>query len=245
MLGQAICGWGCEDVGADEAQAPRVQETENQFQGPKAPSTLLADGEEPTDFAPADGEPEEVELALETALAEVGHAAVADRVDPGRAEGGDGELPLNFGVSRPEHRKFLKRRRTHPVRLEVVEHRLRAGHLVQVDELEGNRDHARALDREVPRVDVGVLPVVVTGLHHLLDGHPIVDGDDVLVGLAVDRQGVQEELLQVLPGNPTRLRLGDQFAQLNHGNLTHRTFSLASAVKQLYIRHHCRTYHCQ
>ena len=45
----------------------------------------LADGQEPADVVPVVVEPVEVELALGTVLVEVGHVAVAVRVDPGRA----------------------------------------------------------------------------------------------------------------------------------------------------------------
>jgi hypothetical protein len=45
----------------------------------------LADGQEATDVVPVIVRPVEVELAVRTVPVEIGHVAVAVRVDPGRA----------------------------------------------------------------------------------------------------------------------------------------------------------------
>ncbi|OGH86931.1 MAG: hypothetical protein A2301_00380 [Candidatus Magasanikbacteria bacterium RIFOXYB2_FULL_40_13] len=196
---------GGEAVGTGEAQAPRAQGTENQFRGPKVPSALLADGQEPAVLAPAVVEPAEEKLAVGTVPVQKGHAAAAARVDPRRAlvEAHDGELALDLGVGSPERQQFRQCGRTQAIILEVGEHRPRAGRLVQVDELKSDRNHARAVDGEVLRGDVAIAPVVATRSDHLLDGLPVVHGHGVVRATV----GVQEEPLEILPSDPPRLVL--------------------------------------
>lgn len=152
----------------------------------QGPEGLLADGEEAAIPIPVADAPAEVEAAPGSVPAEVGHAAVPVRVDPGRAEGDDRELPLDLGVGRPERQQLFDRRGAQTQLVELRLDLLRARHLVQVDELEVDLDGALALDLEVLRVDVAVLVVVATRLHHLLDGLGVVDGDGV-----VDRRKLQ------------------------------------------------------
>jgi len=199
-----------------EAQAPRVQGIKNQFREPKAPSTSLADGEEAAEPVPVEVEPVEVEVAPGAEPEEVGHVAVAAREDPGRAEGDDRELPLDFGVRGPEHQEFRDRRRAHPERLEVGEHPLGAGVLVQVHQFEVGVGRTVARHGEVARRDVAVAPVVVTGRDHLFDRLPVVDDDRVGTHLPTRGNpiGVTQEGLEVLPRHAAGLRLGDKLAQL-------------------------------
>lgn len=258
------------------AKSPRNREPVPRAQGTKN-LRRLADGEEAAEPVPVVPEPVEAEQTAGAIPAEVGHVPVAVRVDPGRAEADDRELPLDFGKRGSERQELLDRRRTHPFSLEVGEHLLGAGSAVEVDKFEGDRNHTRAADGEVLRSDVVVLPVVATSRHHLLDGLPVVQlhgvarvavgkilsGDAVLLKVItavhhilvlvvlhggghrrVLAVGVQEELLQVLPSNPTRFVLCQKLRQLVCCDPTHLPFSLASAVKQFYTRHHYRAYYC-
>ena len=204
VLGQAICGGG-EAVGTGEAQAPRAQGTENQFRGPKVPSTLLADGQEPAVLVPVVVEPVEVKLAAGTVPVQIGHEAEVARVDPGRAlvEAYDGELALDLGVGSPERQELLHRGGTHPVLFEMTQDVLGVDHLVQVNQLQGDRDHARVVDGEVLRGDVAIAPFVATRSDHLLDGLPVVHGHGVVRATV----GGQEEPLEILPSDPPRLVL--------------------------------------
>lgn len=140
---------------------PSVQVTNARGQRPQGSEGLLADGEKARVLTPAVVEPDEAEDALGAARDEAGHAAAAERIDPGRAAGHDGELPLDLGVLRPECQELLERRGAQAVLLEVGLDIGRVRNLAQVDELELNLDDALAPDGEVPRVDEGVLPVVL------------------------------------------------------------------------------------
>lgn len=198
------------------AKSPRNRGPVPRTQGAKR--LRLADGEEAAVLAPVVAEPVEVEHALGAVPVEAGHVAAAVRVDPGRAEAHDRQLSLHVGVGRPEREELRQRRRAEAVRLEVCEHRLGTGVLVQVNQLRVDAHHSLARQREVLGVDVAVAPVVVTGSDHRLDRLPEVDDDRVETRLPTHDNpvGVAQESLQVLPRHAAGLRLGDQLAQLLH-----------------------------
>lgn len=184
---------------------------------------LLADGEEPTDSTPRIAAPVEVEFTLRAATEEVGHAAITIPIEPRRAEGDHGELPLDVGVGRPERQELLDGRGTQTQPVELRFGIVRPDHAVEVDELEVNLDGALALDGEVTRVDVGGLPVVLALGDHILDLLPEVDRDGVVRGLALGQE------LSDLIG-------GDSVVHLFHPCICRQTILHPTP---------CRAYYCQ
>jgi len=202
---------------------PSVQELE-QEQRTQGSKFLLANGQESTALEPAAAIPAKAEFALGTAPIEVGNVTIAAAIHPEGAEADHWVLPLNFGVGRPERQQFRQRGRTQAVRLHVDEDFLGGHHLVQVDELGNDLCRSRSHDLEIPRVDGVVRPVVATGRHHLLDRLAVVDRDEEPSHR--EPVGVREELLEILAGHATRLRLGDQLAQLLDADVHLLSFSI-------------------
>ncbi len=243
-----VCEVASRSVPTPDFVGGRAKCPSDQCQGqrPQGPEGLLANGEEPTEVTPRIVTPVEAEVSLRTVAAEDGHAAITKPVDQGRAEGDDRELPLDIGVLRPERQKLLNGRGTQAVRIEVRLDLVRVRHLVQVDELQIGLDDALALDGEALLGDVVVLPVVLTGLHHLRELQPVVDGHEVLRRLPVGVPlGVPQERLQELPGDTTRLVLGEQLGDLVGGDsVVHLLLPCICRQTALHPTP-CRAYYCQ
>jgi len=136
----------------------------------------LADGQEAAEPIPVTAELSAAEDAPGATPAKIEHLLDTIRLNPKGAEGDHWKLPLGFRVDLPEHQQFLRRRRTHSIRVKVGKRRLSTDLLVQVDELKSDLYLTIAVDRKGSRVYVGINMIVVTGLHQVVGGIPVVNG---------------------------------------------------------------------
>lgn len=128
---------------------------------------LLANSGETRAAAPAKADPAQVEPALTIVVVEATDTAVAARTLPERAEGYDRELLLHFRIATAELEQLGHGRRTQAVRIQSLEHGLRAHVLVEV--LENDFALMHLVGLEVAIVDVGVAPAVVALLDEVVD----------------------------------------------------------------------------
>lgn len=152
------------------AKGPQVTE------GPrhKGLLDLAAEGEEAAEVAPVVGDQAQVEAALPAVDAEGRRAAKADGADADRGQRHDGEIPLDLGVSLPEGQKHTDEGRLETEPLELSQHLLGTRVTVEMHEHELVLPDRTAVREELVS-DIPALPVVATGLDHLLERTVLTD----------------------------------------------------------------------
>lgn len=175
---QLTCGVFC-----GEAQAPRVQETENQFRESKVDKRLLAT-EHPTAVAPADDEP-----------VPVPHPAVAVPVDTVDAVGVAGETPVRENehhlVAQGDWDVLLVVQQVLPVILAEVGVHL----LGSLDH--GMADHRLLVSTQETKYVVGAVARGEAGRHDVFDEQLLRELADSIRVVGADQSA--EELVADLP----------------------------------------------
>jgi len=128
---------------------------------------LLANSSDAIGTAQVTVDPVQTEPALvSTAVEATGTTSTTGKLQD-RAEGHDGELPLQFGIANAEPEQLGHGRRTQAVGIQSIEHGLHTHVLAEVLEKDFGLVHLVRL--EVVVVDAVVGPVVVTLPYQLID----------------------------------------------------------------------------